>query len=355
MPDETPNGDPSPEFSELPAPSRDRYGVYRSMLAHPEIQRARDEVARIIGKAGWKSEGADALAAEPAALLRGQLRLMLANFPEDALTALDYGFAPFEVIWEQDTYGNYFARLRLIPPAQTTIWVDRAGSFAGFTCPGLSKGRIVDLSVMAHKAACVTLGGPGIWPGDHYGRSRLERARSAWESPMPGPEDDQGIYDLYLGGTAAMPPVPELIAGDLLSACNRSLRRAGLIQEMIRLNFGDRAWLTDDCAVHVVFACEPRSKSALPIKFAAAAGEEAAVVLHPDDAKILRALAKAATTQTQYDLEAGSALSRKTISARLARLREAGLTYRPSGDRGGEAITDAGRNALAHDIAPAAS
>jgi hypothetical protein len=72
-------------------------------------------------------------------------------------------------------------------------------------------------------------------------------------------------------------------------------------------------------------------------------------VLHPDDVKILRALASSSTTQSQYGIEAASGLSRRTISDRLAALRAAGLTQRPNGIRGGEAITDAGRAAIPAD------
>lgn len=71
--------------------------------------------------------------------------------------------------------------------------------------------------------------------------------------------------------------------------------------------------------------------------------------LHPDDVRILQALAKAGTTQTQYDLETATGISRRTISPRLAALRERGLTWRPHGERGGEAISDAGRRLVSPD------
>lgn len=74
-----------------------------------------------------------------------------------------------------------------------------------------------------------------------------------------------------------------------------------------------------------------------------------AAVLHPNDLKILQALAKAKTTQGQYDLEQTTGLSRRTISARLQGLRDGGLTERPKGKRGGEAITNKGRAALPQD------
>jgi uncharacterized membrane protein len=72
---------------------------------------------------------------------------------------------------------------------------------------------------------------------------------------------------------------------------------------------------------------------------------KAADVLHPDDKKILEALAKARTTQFQSDLEPNEStgLSRKTLSARLKELRKMGLVSRPRGPKGGDAITEKGR------------
>ena len=75
------------------------------------------------------------------------------------------------------------------------------------------------------------------------------------------------------------------------------------------------------------------------------------ITLDPDDVKILRALADTNTTMKQVELEQytveGERMPvRNRISIRLTRMRKAGLTHRPNTKKGGEAITDAGRNAL---------
>ena len=70
------------------------------------------------------------------------------------------------------------------------------------------------------------------------------------------------------------------------------------------------------------------------------------IVLHPDDVVILRKLNEARTTLTQYAIEETTRIARTTISTRLKRLREEGLTFRPNGERGGDAITEAGRAQL---------
>ena len=68
--------------------------------------------------------------------------------------------------------------------------------------------------------------------------------------------------------------------------------------------------------------------------------------LDADDLTILRELDRAATTLDQYALEEKTPMTRKTIGKRLTVLRKAGLTHRPKGERGGEAITKEGRRAL---------
>jgi hypothetical protein len=68
--------------------------------------------------------------------------------------------------------------------------------------------------------------------------------------------------------------------------------------------------------------------------------------LRPIDAKILRALEDAGTTLTQFDMSDRVSFSERSIRDVLRQLREAGLTHRPHGERGGETITERGRAAL---------
>ncbi|MCK4873580.1 MAG: hypothetical protein KAS72_12730 [Phycisphaerales bacterium] len=71
------------------------------------------------------------------------------------------------------------------------------------------------------------------------------------------------------------------------------------------------------------------------------------LALDGDDVAILRALDKAGVLCTQPTIEADTRISRRSLGDRLRRLRDAGLTKRPKGPRGGEGITDKGRAALA--------
>jgi hypothetical protein len=76
------------------------------------------------------------------------------------------------------------------------------------------------------------------------------------------------------------------------------------------------------------------------------------LTLHPRDRWILMVLREAGTCLTQEKIEgilerdSKRRLSAKTIGKRLERLRNAGFTTRPNGDKGGDAITPEGRTAL---------
>lgn len=69
-------------------------------------------------------------------------------------------------------------------------------------------------------------------------------------------------------------------------------------------------------------------------------------VLQPADVEILRVLASAGTTLLQEKVADNVQLSVRTVSKRLAGLRQKGFTSRPKGNRGGDAITPLGLSHL---------
>ncbi len=71
------------------------------------------------------------------------------------------------------------------------------------------------------------------------------------------------------------------------------------------------------------------------------------LVLHKDSPAILHALANSRVTMVQANIEVAAELSHATVVKRLGELRTAGFVHRPKGERGGEAITEAGRKVLA--------
>jgi DNA-binding Lrp family transcriptional regulator len=64
------------------------------------------------------------------------------------------------------------------------------------------------------------------------------------------------------------------------------------------------------------------------------------------DVKILKYLSLAKFAQKLSDLEAKLNVPRQTVSKRMKVLRALGLTHRPKGKKGGEAISTPGRNFL---------
>jgi DNA-binding HxlR family transcriptional regulator len=70
------------------------------------------------------------------------------------------------------------------------------------------------------------------------------------------------------------------------------------------------------------------------------------VPLKDEDFTILCQLADSVAAMKQVEIEVATGIQRKVISRRLTYLRERGLTHRPFGRRGGEQITEKGREYL---------
>jgi uncharacterized membrane protein len=96
--------------------------------------------------------------------------------------------------------------------------------------------------------------------------------------------------------------------------------------------------------IEMLFWAIEHLRTVTPTQMTAAPPEPDA--LHPDDLRLLRALNDSGATMKQEDLAATTRLSRGTLGRRLKRLREMGHVARPMGDRGGDAITDKGRQAV---------
>lgn len=75
-------------------------------------------------------------------------------------------------------------------------------------------------------------------------------------------------------------------------------------------------------------------------------GADNAVRLHADERAILICLADAGAAMTQANIADAVRRGEKSVGKRLQRLREIGLTDRPAGERGGDAITTKGLQAI---------
>ncbi len=121
---------------------------------------------------------------------------------------------------------------------------------------------------------------------------------------------------------------------------------------LARWDFQMRPWLAGKIAALDRQISKVAAMLALPRPPAEGDGPAAGdLVLHRDDVTILRVLAAENRATHQADIETATTklrppLSRATIGKRLKALRDLGLVHRPHGDRGGDAITGQGREAL---------
>jgi hypothetical protein len=176
-----------------------QYWTYDWMLQHPVIRHARGVVCAPIEAGSWVCESGDPARLPPddpgtSAVIdyvqRVFDRLRPAFMPE-ALRCLDYGWAPFEPIW--DVRDGYYTIDRLKPLAVERTWPlrDRHGNVIGlrnngFGAPDLTGFAAApdeskdnpDLLVAERKALVITYDGRA---GDPFGRPRLESIRqTAW-------------------------------------------------------------------------------------------------------------------------------------------------------------------------------
>lgn len=121
---------------------------------------------------------------------------------------------------------------------------------------------------------------------------------------------------------------------------------------LARCSLQMRMWLLNKIGALDRQTSKVAAMLALPRPSAAGDGPAADdPALHRDDVTILRVLAVENRAMHQVDIETATTklrppLSRATIGKRLKALRDLGLVHRPHGDRGGDAITAPGREAL---------
>jgi len=166
------------------------YAAYRRMSAHPTLALVRAIVTAPILAAGWayevrrpdgkpyrpprggvtdSADPIDAQLADRAAFIQNVMDPLRPAFLAEAMRALEFGWRPFEKVW--DVGGGRFVLRKLKPllPDFTWINVDPHGSFAGVTQ--------MDVQLGPEKSFIYTHDGEA---GNLYGRSRHENAREVW-------------------------------------------------------------------------------------------------------------------------------------------------------------------------------
>jgi hypothetical protein len=167
------------------------YIVYRRMSSHPTLALVKSIVTAPILASSWtfqvrRSDGRtgrrppatgdgalddaqDRVLAERASFVANMLEPMRLEFLVEALRALEFGWRPFEKIW--DVSGGRFILRRLKPllPDFTWIEVDPHGAYGGLIQ--------MDAQLGPEKSFIYTHDGEA---GNLYGRSRHENVREIW-------------------------------------------------------------------------------------------------------------------------------------------------------------------------------
>lgn len=153
-------------FAGFGKPAEGSYRTYRAMIADPTIALARAVFTGPIVANAWTFETADGGTDEMVEVVQAAIEPNRPTWIVDALRSLDYGWQPFEKVWDG---GGTLERLKALLPDLTLIDVEQSGAFAG----------IRQDRVMLDPVKCLVVN-YDVEAGNFYGRSRLENLRKVW-------------------------------------------------------------------------------------------------------------------------------------------------------------------------------
>jgi hypothetical protein len=159
------------------------FEVYQHISAHPTVALVMEIVKAIVRNANWDwtpaARGADAHSGDAEAEARvaaveTQIGPLAPAMVGDALRGLEYGFAPFEVVWGRSGARMAPVKIKPLNPRYTKILVDGGGNLRGVInhAPGH---KPVELAT----EQCFVFTHDGEF-GNLYGRSRHENVREDW-------------------------------------------------------------------------------------------------------------------------------------------------------------------------------
>lgn len=175
------------------------FSTYRKIRGNPTVALARMVATAPIRTASWSVEAKDEADDNMVALIQDQMNVLWPKLINDILTALDYGYAGFEKVWQVKDGKLVYDKIKPLLVDNTSILVDEYGNYRG-----LRQGKI-DLGV--EKSFIYTHDGEA---GDLYGRSRHENIREdAWQPWL----DAAAKRKAYITKTAGVIPVIEYPEG----------------------------------------------------------------------------------------------------------------------------------------------
>ena len=178
------------------------FDTYRRMRGNPTIAIARIAAAAPVKSANISWQGEDQEAVD---FVRDNLEPIWSQLIHNILYALDYGYQPFEKVWEYDGESGLW-RYRKIKPLEVTttkIKMDKdTGAFAGLQQKGVELGP--------EKSFVFTYDSEA---GNFYGRSRNENCREVWHN-WNEVNKKVGMYVTKAAGIIPMVIYPEGRAQD---------------------------------------------------------------------------------------------------------------------------------------------
>lgn len=174
------------------------YDEYRKMRSNPTIALARIVATAPIRRAEWTVSSTDDASDEWVKLVQSNLEKLWRATIKNMLYALDYGWAPFEIIWKVNGGVFEIDHLKHLLVDKTDIEVDEFGEFAGLKQDKVRLG--VDKSFV-YTYDCES--------GNLYGRPRHENIRETCWKDWNGVAKRREQYMTKIAGTIPMVQYPE--------------------------------------------------------------------------------------------------------------------------------------------------
>jgi hypothetical protein len=178
------------------------YKVYRVMRANPTIALARAVATAPIRLASWTVETKEENE-EIVKFIETEMKKHWRSFIKDILFALDYGWTPFEKVWEMNPEGKWvYKKLKPLLVDKTKIILDAdTGIFGGL--------QNASVKLLPEKCFVYSY---DMEAGNYYGRSRHENIRGNVWTHWNGAIEKYGQYLTKVSGIIPMIQYPEGIS-----------------------------------------------------------------------------------------------------------------------------------------------
>lgn len=187
-------------FQGFGKPPPGTYSTYRSMRANPTVALARAVAMAPVRTAMWSVEAEEGVSDDIKGFIERQTKNFWPELIRNVLFALDYGWAPFEKVWEVRDGKFVYKKIKPLLIDITDIQVNRdTGEFAGIR-------QNEGTELLANKCFIYIYDSEA---GDFYGRSRHENIRATAWNHWQAISERSGQYFKKIAGITPMVEYPE--------------------------------------------------------------------------------------------------------------------------------------------------